>query len=215
MNARRVTLNVGALEERRVPASFGFALAGCRAPDYQFCPGRNQYRESAKSIVSEARQPVLHRDVGNCDLAPFQTWAVQANINFGLVSDGGQPLGALGAFQGDSRFGDVRIAGGSLSSNLVGLGAPFDPTVGTWSGDVVFNNAYNLSIGTGTRDDLFTVAMHEAGHSLGLPDNNDPTSVMNGQYDGAATHLSASDIAAIQGLYGCTRPGRFWLVGQS
>ena len=43
-------------------------------------------------------------------LRAFQTWAVNANINIGVVADGGQALGVAGAVQGDTRFGDIRIA---------------------------------------------------------------------------------------------------------
>jgi hypothetical protein len=44
-------------------------------------------------------------------LQAFQTWAVNADINIGVVNDIGQlPLGTPGAVQGDSRFGDIRIA---------------------------------------------------------------------------------------------------------
>src|SRR5579872_4650934 len=43
-------------------------------------------------------------------LQAFQTWAVQSNINIGVVSDDGEPLGTPGLAQGDPRFGDIRIA---------------------------------------------------------------------------------------------------------
>src|SRR5262245_60315926 len=42
-------------------------------------------------------------------LRAFQTWAANANINIGLVADGGQSFGTAGGPQGDARFGDVRV----------------------------------------------------------------------------------------------------------
>src|ERR1700722_15110830 len=40
-------------------------------------------------------------------LRAFQTWAVQTNINIGVVPDNGAPLGTPGLAEGDPRFGDI------------------------------------------------------------------------------------------------------------
>ena len=48
-------------------------------------------------------------------LRAFQTWAVNANVNIGLVADGGQPMGTGGTPQGDIRFGDIRVGARPLS----------------------------------------------------------------------------------------------------
>jgi hypothetical protein len=49
---------------------------------------------------------------------------------------------------------------------------------------------------------LFSVALHEVGHSLGLADSNDPTSVMYRKLVNMPAQLSSADISAIQALYG-------------
>lgn len=54
---------------------------------------------------------------------------------------------------------------------------------------------------TGTSLDLFTVALHETGHALGLGHSDDPEAVMYPYYRFGAL-LGASDIAAIRALYG-------------
>ncbi len=137
-------------------------------------------------------------------LRAFQTWAAAANINFSLVADNGQPLGSVGPLQGASGFGDIRIAavpngpGGSYLST----GIPFDPLAGTWSGDVILNSAASLGVGGQETYDLFTVALHEAGHALGLQENLDPASAMFSYYNGPRTGLAPEDVAAIQALYG-------------
>jgi hypothetical protein len=130
-------------------------------------------------------------------LEAFQTWAQYANINFGLVGDGGEAFGIGKAIQDDPRFGDIRIGAIPLASDVVAITSPFD-YFNEYSGDVVLNSAQPI----GSTYNLYTVALHEAGHALGLPDNNDPTSVMYEYYNGTNGSLSASDIAAIQSLYG-------------
>jgi hypothetical protein len=144
-------------------------------------------------------------------LRAFQTWAVNANVNFGLVPDGGQALGTPGAPQHDARFGDVRIAARPMAANTVALGTPFSWSGSTWCGDTLFNNTYTFSVNGGPGQyDLYTVALHEAGHALGLPDNpSDPQSPMYPSYKGPRTGLDANDIANIRALYGVRQADRF------
>ena len=50
----------------------------------------------------------------------LQTWAQYANVNVGIVPDGGQPLGIQGPTHDDPRFGDIRVAGIPLSPDTTG-----------------------------------------------------------------------------------------------
>src|SRR5262249_31374061 len=140
-------------------------------------------------------------------LRAFQTWAIETNINIGLVADGGQQLGINGLAQGDDRFGDIRIAARPLSSSagttdLAGA-IGFDSSGGTWSGDLLFNSLFPIGIGaTQGQYDLFSVALHEAGHSFGFGDTpTNPDSVLWPGY-AVWTGLQPGDIAALQSLYG-------------
>jgi len=138
-------------------------------------------------------------------LRAFQTWAVNANINIGVVADDGLPLGTPGAVQGDSRFGDIRIAAtspGTAGTTDLANSQPFSWTGTTWSGDVVLNTSFPIGMGNQAGQyDLSSVMLHEAGHVFGLDDNSDPSSVMYQSYQ-YQTQLSSSDISALQTLYG-------------
>jgi hypothetical protein len=62
------------------------------------------------------------------------------------------------------------------------------------------------SWGVGKNVDLFSVALHEAGHALGLGHSDDPTAVMYPYYR-LQTGLTPDDIAGIQALYGAPVTG--------
>ena len=110
-------------------------------------------------------------------LQAFQTWAVNANINIGLVSDGGQPLGVAGDPQHDPRFGDIRIGAQPMDPGTLSISVPNDPLISsTLSGDVLINSQVNFNNGS---NNLFTALLHEAGHVLGIGDSSDPNSPMN------------------------------------
>ena len=196
------------LKDRCTPA-FGVPWFDATSLTLSFVPdGTNVSGKNSNlfaQLNSFTAQQTWQREI----LRAYQTWAVQANVNIGLAADGGQAMGTPGAPQEDIRFGDIRIGGRMLSAvavndNMAG-GVPFDYAAATWAGDVVFNTRYNFGIGdnpsTGQRD-LFSVMLHEAGHSLGVgPNLVDPTSATYSSYS-VKTGLSATDVLALQAMYG-------------
>jgi Matrixin len=143
-------------------------------------------------------------------LRAFQTWAVNTNANIGVVSDGGQALGTTGAVEGDSRFGDIRIASKVLAPSAVSTASPFSWSGTTWSGDLLLNSLYQFGTNGQAAYDLYTIALHEAGHVFGLEDTNvSSASAMYDSYIGPRTGLSAQDIADVQSLYGVRSPDLF------
>ena len=127
----------------------------------------------------------------------FQVWASYANVSF-------SPAQAQGAV----RSIDILFASGAH-----GDAYPFDGPGGVLAhtfypapingepiaGDMHFDASESWSVGTNT--DLFSVALHETGHALGLGHSSNPGAVMYPYYR-MQTGLTSDDIAGIQALYG-------------
>ncbi|HEY3788807.1 MAG TPA: matrixin family metalloprotease, partial [Urbifossiella sp.] len=143
-------------------------------------------------------------------LRAYESWAATVNINVGVVADSGAPLGALGAVQGDSRFGDIRIAAAPIQdSSELAAASPFSWTGTTYSGDIVFDSSRTFDIGNQPNGyDLYSVAVHEAGHTLGLGHSTAADSVMQEAYS-YHSGLGAGDVQNIQALYGVRTPDTF------
>jgi hypothetical protein len=193
-------LHVEALEDRTTPVSFGIPWQSPSHLTLSFAPDGTPIAGHQSDLFAalNAALPtaVWQREV----LQAFQTWAAYANIDISVHADGGQPFGTAGPVQGDPRFGDIRVGAQEMSPEALAISLPPDPFAGTLAGDVLFNSA-----ATWDGDNLFAVALHEAGHALGLGDGHDPDSVMY-EHLSLRTELAPRDIAALQELYGARAP---------
>ena len=141
----------------------------------------------------------------NVILQAAQVWAQQTNINFAVVPDNGAPEGSGPDEQGNPGFGDIRIGGYNFGSSTLAL--TFQPPPAnnfSIAGDVTFNTGQAFNIGS--TYDLYTVAVHEIGHALGLNDSSVSSSVEYGTYTGKKTGLGSDDIAGIRSIYSSNGP---------
>jgi hypothetical protein len=129
-----------------------------------------------------------------------QVWAQQTNINFTVISDSGVDEGSGNYLQGDPTIGDIRISGFNFGSSALGM-AYLPPPVNNYSiaGDISFNTGQTFNVGSAY--DLFTVAVHEMGHALGLLHSSSKYAVMCPTYWTTFTALGSDDIAGIRAVY--------------
>jgi hypothetical protein len=194
------------LESRDVPSTFGVAWPDGKHLRLSFTPDGTADGSTTSKLFQNLSADLPSSDWQLTILRAFQTWAVNANVNIGVVADGGQAIETPGPLQGDPRFGDIRIEDLSLGSSVGAISSGFN-LFGSGAGTVRFNSDVHFSNGIQTGAlDLLTVAIHEAGHALGIGDNTDPTSVEYQSYQGVRTVLSAGDIAILQSLYGARSP---------
>ncbi|MCA9175456.1 MAG: matrixin family metalloprotease, partial [Planctomycetales bacterium] len=133
-------------------------------------------------------------------LRGFEVWTGQIAATVTEVPDNGDPLGTAGATQGDYRFGDIRVATVPMANDTFALSVPHDEVIsGTWAGDLLINSA---SASQFTLDDLFAIAVHEAGHILGLGHSTDPLSPMFSHGIPDSVTPTANDIDDLKKLYG-------------
>ena len=215
MTPARPRLGVEPLDDRCLPATFGIPWPDAGHVTLSFAPDgtATPYGASALTSTLGAVTPTAtwQREV----LRAFQTWAMYANIDIGLVGDGGQPFGSTGAVQSDPRYADIRIGAALLSSSLLASGAPFSFSGTTLSGDVVFNQGTPFGVGPyAGRYDIFSTALHEAGHVLGLDHSDAPGSAVTENY-GYRTGPTAADIANLRALYGARVADAFDAAGSN
>lgn len=134
----------------------------------------------------------------------LNAWMSELNLDASVVADEGAAFGTAGSEFGDDRFGDVRVAAVPLAPSVAAISVPYgDAVTGTWSGDVMFNADYDWS----SLDELYSVALHEFGHVLGLEHSEDPDSTMFAHTGNQIMSPTASDVGLLHRVFNSTDDG--------
>jgi hypothetical protein len=126
----------------------------------------------------------------------FSEWAKYAKLTFTPTSDanGNQTIAVLFA-SGDHGDGYPFVPQGGILAHTF---YPFPVNPEPIAGDMHFNADESWKIGADA--DVFSIALHEAGHALGLGHSDQPGAVMYPYYH-LATGLTQEDVNAILQLY--------------
>ncbi|MEO7650362.1 MAG: matrixin family metalloprotease [Bryobacteraceae bacterium] len=124
-------------------------------------------------------------------------WSKFGNLRFSPGQKGSDPRTLFIFFARDSH-GDPYPFDGP-GKTLAHTFYPAPPNSEPQAGDMHLDDEEAWRVGASV--DLFSVALHEAGHALGLGHSDQPTAVMYPFYRQTTT-LSADDIAGIRDLYG-------------
>ncbi len=197
-----VSTAIELLEDRRVLS--GLPVSWVSAPDLgiSFAPDGTDVAGHASNLHDVFSRVASTDEWQQAIYSAFSVWLPHIDADAHVRDDNGDPLGSPGASYGDSRFGEVRIAAIPSNDDFHAFSIPHDTFVtGTWSGDIVFNSNWRP---TSLRD-IYAVAVHEAGHVLGLEHGDDPASPMFEHGIPSSLEPTEADIESLKALYGSAR----------
>ena len=175
-----------------------FAWSDATSLTISFAPDGTDIAGSPNQLNAELNQLGTPEEWQNTIIHGFQTWLNELGFGISVISDSGAEFGISGATRGDSRFGDVRVGAVPLSSGILATAIPQDALIsGTWAGDMMLNSAIELR----SLDELYALALHEAGHILGLDHSTDPASPMFDHGGTVVLQPTAQDISILKSLY--------------
>lgn len=197
--SRRTQLGLQVLEDRRLFNADANDFFGLGNHTISIAPDETQFGRQYSNLSSVFDQRFGDDAWRRALKDAVQTWVPHANINIGFVEDDGSPAGVLGPWRGDERFGDIRVFGIELDDSSWARAIDSKARVaGSWAGDLVFNTKADWT----SVDQIRVAAIHELGHVLGVEHSDDPSSVMLAENTPLQDELQATDIEAIQEIFG-------------
>jgi len=163
---------------------------------YSFADSNYTCHDSITCFSLDSFMPSGYQDIIT---SAFDTWASATNLTFTEVNDQSGDI-VLG---GESIDGAGNVLAHSLTSYTVSHNTVESISYISSNG-IHFDDAETWSIDGSPETgefDLFTIALHEIGHSLGLGHTDDINALMYPYYSGVNT-LNTDDINGIQYLYG-------------
>ncbi|KAL6471159.1 hypothetical protein MHYP_G00198090 [Metynnis hypsauchen] len=185
--------------------------ARCGVPDvenFSFYPGRPKWKNHTITYrIAKYTTDLTREEVETSFRLAFKLWSDVVPLKFVRVSHN----------QADIIITFTRKAHGDFfpfDGPRGVLAHAFEPGGGV-GGDVHFDDDELWTVGRrqSVGYDLFTVAAHELGHSLGLSHSKDPSALMFPKYkylNSAKYKLPEDDTLGIQSLYG----PKYWMVQQ-
>ncbi len=131
-------------------------------------------------------------------VAALETWSQYASINWSSTNNANQN-NSIDILWASGDHGDVSPFDGT-SGVLAHCFYPNDINSEPIAGDMHFDEDETWRIGSDI--DVYSVALHEAGHGLGLQHSDDVNAIMYAFYGGPVADLRQDDINGIRELYG-------------